>query len=135
MKQALRAFLFLFGVVCVVIPTLIYFFGASNVGDGFASVFGLATPIPGLGDINADSELRFYSVFFAGYGLLVLWMVRHKRLELTPYVLLPFFLGGLGRLLSAMSLGMPHPLFQALMVLELCLPPIFLLMWLIGKRS
>jgi Domain of unknown function (DUF4345) len=44
-----------------------------------------------------------------------------------------FFLGGLARVVSMLAVGLPHPLFSALTLLELGLPPI--IWWLMSQVS
>jgi hypothetical protein len=78
-----------------------------------------------------DSELRFYAALWGAYGILLVVVAiniaGHK--DLVPCLAAVFFVGGLGRALSYLTVGAPHPFFAALMVVELFLPPVMLLMW------
>jgi hypothetical protein len=84
--------------------------------------------IPGAGPGNAtlDSEHRFYAVFFLAFGLALLWCLQDLsgRARLIQGLMALFFLGGLTRVLSALTTGLPHPLFVGLGVIELLLPPL-----------
>lgn len=90
-----------------------------------------AGPLTDLGAPNDDSELRFYSVFFVAYGVILVQtardLIRHgHRLK---WLLGLFFLGGLARLLSYLMVGPPHALFVLLMFIEILFPPILYALW------
>lgn len=80
-------------------------------------VVDMATP-------NVDSELRFFAPFFVAYGGLVFLCAKHLRTHLyyVPHLLGIFLLGGLGRVLSYVIIGTPHPMFIPLMAIEVGLP-------------
>lgn len=82
-----------------------------------------------------DSELRFYAALWGAYGIVVLRTARNltKRLHETPWLAAVFFLGGIGRGLSVISVGEPHPFFTLLMAVELVLPVVMIALWL-GAR-
>jgi hypothetical protein len=46
-----------------------------------------------------------------------------------------FFAGGVGRAISHLSVGTPHPFFTVLMAIELLLPPVLVLLWLAARRQ
>ena len=50
-----------------------------------------------------------------------------------PFIAVIFFLGGVGRLLSMILVGMPIMLFVSVMVLELVLPPVIYVLY--GKQK
>jgi hypothetical protein len=84
-----------------------------------------------------DSELRFYAPFWGAYGIALLAVARDLA-QLSRWVLwlaLLFFVGGLGRVISYLAIGAPHPFFQALMVIELVTPPLLVALWLGGRRG
>jgi hypothetical protein len=78
-----------------------------------------------------DSELRFYAPFWGAYGLVLLAIARDMsaKLRYVPTMALLFFVGGVGRGLSYISVGAPHPFFIALMAVELLLPLLFVALW------
>jgi hypothetical protein len=61
------------------------------------------------------------------YGIVLLAVARDisAKLRYVPTMALLFFVGRVGRGLSYMSVGAPHPVFTALMVVELPQPPLF----------
>jgi len=69
---------------------------------------------------------------FAFYGASLIWILRDylNRFHLIPYLLLVFFLSGLGRLIGFVRVGEPHLLFQILMYIELGLPVLLMVFWL-----
>ncbi len=57
-----------------------------------------------------------------------------RRLAQVPWLAAIFFAGGVGRGLSRISVGAPHPFFTVLMAIELALPGLLALLWL-GVRA
>jgi hypothetical protein len=114
MKLALRYFTLAFGAVCCVIAA-----AHILVGPG---------AIPGSIPVNAtmDSEDRFYATLFLGFGAGMIWCSRDlaSRGELFDALMLVFFLGGIARIISAVAVGLPAPLFVFLGALELIIPPV-----------
>ena len=121
MRKALSAFTALFGIVCVLISML-------HITLGPAS-------IPGSVPVNAtmDSEDRFYATLFTGFGLALVWssfdLAARQRVFLA--LMMTFFLGGLARIVSVISVGWPNALFTFLGSLELMMPP--LLWWWLAR--
>lgn len=117
-RLAFRALLVLLGVL------------ALTVG-GATVVFG-ADSLVGAGELSptADSELRFYAVWYAGAGLLLLRSARDPWAHATTIRALAvlLFVAGAARGLSWLTAGAPHALAGALMVVELVLP-VALLAW------
>jgi hypothetical protein len=116
MKALLKGFVLLFGAVCMVIALV-------HIGYGPAS-------IPGSVPVNAtmDSEDRFYATLFLGFGAANIWCAQDlgTRAETFRALMLVFFIGGIARLISALQVGLPSPLFVFLGSLELAIPPIVL---------
>lgn len=102
-----------------------------------ASVDPSASAPARFGAADIDSELRFYAVFWIAYGVLLVDTARNlaARMDRAPWLLGAFFLGGVGRLASAVSVGPPNSLFTVLMAIELCLPPLLLALWWTVRRS
>ena len=108
--------------------------GIDIVGGVFSAVINVvhdAGPMTDLGQPDDDSELRFYSVFFVAYGVIMVPTARdlEQHGRRVPILLALFFAGGLARLLSYFTVGPPHALFMLLMVIELLLPPLLYLAW------
>ena len=101
-----------------------------------ASVGGSDQPLTGLSGSDVDSELRFYSVFWIAYGVFVLKAARAlpEHFGRVQFLLGLFLLGGIGRVLSHVAIGAPHPLFTLLMWVELLLPILLIGLSLMVKR-
>ena len=76
-----------------------------------------------------DSEDRFYATLFLGFGAALIWCGRDicSRAKVFNVLMLVFFLGGVARIISALAVGPPSPLFIFLGSIELVLPPILTL--------
>lgn len=94
---------------------------------GLNVLFGGASAIPGaLGaaETTVDNELRFFSVFWLAYGVFSFWVARHIQVQykFIPFIALAFFLGGVGRLISFLTVGPPASILIPAMVLEFVIP-------------
>ncbi len=80
-----------------------------------------------------DNTLRFLAGLWIliGAGLVYCLMDFNARGTVLTILLAGFFLGGIGRLLSAVQLGMPEPMVVPTIV-ELVFPPVILLL---GARA
>jgi hypothetical protein len=74
-----------------------------------------------------ESELRYYSAFYAAYGVTLLAAAADDRLEprRATALALPLLAGGVARGLAWRDTGPPHPLQRALLAIELAAPPLF----------
>ena len=75
-----------------------------------------------------DSELRFFGGLWLGLGLTVLSTVKNleKYFELYRVLWAMIFIGGIGRLLSILFIGLPPVPFIAFTILEIVGAPIFI---------
>jgi hypothetical protein len=107
-------FLWVLGGVMVVAGAAGVLLGARTVLD------------PGSFTANVDSETRFFAVWYAAAGVLVLLASRDiaSSRTLIRVVAGAFFVAGLARLLSWAAVGRPHWTQLALMVVELVLPAV-----------
>ena len=90
---------------------------------------GGAAAVPGFEggfDISVDNELRFFSIFWMAYGGLCFWVTNDfsQRGFLIPFIALIFFIGGLARLVSVVTQGVPSNVLVGAMVLEWLLPAV-----------
>ncbi len=109
----------------MVLATVAVVAGAVTVLTGGAFVLEAGGVSP-----SVDSELRFYAAWYVGLGVLLFWTVpRIERAGITiRTVCAVLLLAATGRVISLSVVGPPHPLYVALMVLELVVP-IVLVPW------
>jgi Domain of unknown function (DUF4345) len=140
-KLILRANLFVLGAAAIGIGLSMLLLGADATGQFFVALinFFLSDPqdLQGMSSPDVDSELRFYSVFWLAYGIIVLRAANSldENMRHVPIFAGLFFAGGVGRVLSLMAVGQPHPLFLTLMVIELILPILLIGLWAAISRS
>jgi hypothetical protein len=107
--------------------------GAAAMAIGLGLVFFGPALIPGAGQVSrtVDSELRFYATLFVAYGGVALWCLHQMAAKRRVIMMLAgvLFVGGVGRLCSMLAVGLPHPFFVAMTLVELGLPPV--LLWLL----
>lgn len=106
--------------------------------SGLNVLVGGAAAVPGsLGAVEAtvDNELRFFSVYWIAFGVFCFWVARHLSTHafFIPFIAAFFFLGGVGRLLSMLTIGSPSNALIAAMVLEFVLPLVICFLYL--KRN
>jgi hypothetical protein len=116
--DALRRTLYALGVI----PILA---GGATVALGADSVLGAGDASPSL-----ESELRFYSVWWIGAGLFLIWLaprVEERTLEMRVFCAL-LFLAGLSRLFAVLATDWPSTGQVVLMIIELVLA-VVLALW------
>ena len=135
MLPTLRILLAALGLAAVSICLSVVALGPSATADfteaGFNSVTRTNHPLTGAWPATMDGELRFYAPFWGVYGLALLAAARDpiRRLSWVPWLSALFFAGGVGRGVSLLTVGPPHPVFTLLMAIELLLPMVFLALW------
>ena len=115
MARGLRRTLYVVAIVPIVTGALTMVLGADSV------------PSPGDPSANLESELRFYSVWWIGAGVFLLWLaprVEERTLELRAFFAL-LFLSGFSRVLAALDTDWPSTGQLILMGLEFVLPIVF----------
>lgn len=106
--------------------------GAMDIAIGAASLARIDSPLPAdaLSDPVLDSQIRFFGAIWLGYGL-CLWLAAgemDKRPQGFRLMMAILFLSGLGRLVSALSVGWPSAPLVGGMAVELIGVPL-LLVW------
>lgn len=135
MLRTLQVLMITLGVVCVVIALSILCLGAETTawsGERLLNaVTGWRLPLSEPWPTSMDSELRFFSILFGVYGAALLATARRlpEHLDRVPWLAAVFFAGGLGRAVSHLAVGAPHPFFTVLMAAELATPVLFVALW------
>jgi hypothetical protein len=105
--------------------------GAAATVEGVRGVVQGADQVVGGGPVsaNVDSEYRFYSAWFAVFGVLLLGAARRPEREtrLVRAAAGGCLLGASGRVLSTRTAGPPHPMQRALMAIEFALAAVLVL--------
>jgi hypothetical protein len=112
MKRVTEIWLTTFGIVCAGIALVHLLFGSSTIIGG--------------GSVNAtiDSDLRFYALLFAAYGLTYVWCAADiaDRGRVANVLGAIFFAGGLARLLAWGVSGQPNWFYVLMIPVELLIP-------------
>lgn len=111
-SRGLQVLLGVVGVVMIVAGSATATLGAASLPDT-----GHRSPI-------LDSELRFYAVWYVVAGL-TLWRAKANIVEQAWFIRtvgLAFFVAGLSRIVSWLTLGSPHWTQVVLLVIELVIP-------------
>jgi hypothetical protein len=92
-------------------------------------VVGSSMPLGNLNDVVLDSQIRFLAAIWFGVGIILYWVIPSIDKQTTLFRLLMggIFLGGIGRISSAVLVGIPPVQFIAVIVLELVGVPILVL--------
>lgn len=102
--------------------------GTIAVTSGLAGIVLGPAFIPGGAPTSAsvDSEYRFTNVFWLAAGAAMWWSLSRprERKNVTRAMLALAFVGGFARLISVVATGWPHPVFIAVLVLELVVVPL-----------
>jgi hypothetical protein len=111
------------------LKNLTVFTGLSCVVIGvYHFVLGTAS-VPGATDANAtvDSRERFYSAYFAGYGLAWLQAARRSPIRAGEVRVLAglMLISAVGRLISLFDKGRPHWFQDVLTAIEFAVPAAF----------
>ena len=104
-----------------------YLGGVVATAAGLHTAIGGASALPSKGGLSpeAESELRFYSAFYVAYGLALINVAPRADSDAKAVrgLAAALFGAGLARAGGWAWVGKPHPLQQALLFLELAIPP------------
>jgi hypothetical protein len=104
--------------------------GGVATGAGIHSAVTGDGSLPGgpSGSTRADSELRYYGVFYAAFGMCALRAGVRESLdrEVVRALAGTLFAGGIARAHGWRTRGKPHPVQLALLSAELGVPPMML---------
>jgi hypothetical protein len=140
-RETLRFLLAVLGVTALLIALSNLLLGpgftAGAAERAFDAFTGWQGPSSAPWQPTMDNELRFYSALWGGYGIAMLATARNldAYLRFVPWLAVVFFVGGVGRAISWVQVGAPHPLFLNLMAIELIVPPIFLLLYVLARMA
>ncbi|MGY3494651.1 DUF4345 domain-containing protein [Bradyrhizobium sp. USDA 4502] len=98
---------------------------------GIITMLGVSDPLYASAGVPAlpvlDSNLRFFGGVWLGLGLALLWLVPRIESESVLFRVVwgGIFLGGIGRLLSMLMVGLPSLPFVGFTALEVIGAPLF----------
>jgi Domain of unknown function (DUF4345) len=119
--RVIRVCTVLLGLTAVAIGGVGFWFGNRNPAFG---VHDLADPA------KLDTALRYFAGLWLAIGLAALWISSRLERERTLFVALwgMVFLGGVGRVISLVTVGSPGAMFLFFMCVELLASPA-LIVW------
>lgn len=94
------------------------------MGTGVLATLGSQISSEAAADPALDSQFRFLSATWFGYGLALYWVARDiaARLPVLHILAAAMFVGGLGRLISIAVNGAPPPAMYLFLAIELAGP-------------
>ena len=109
------------------------FLGLVPVATGLIGMTGISDPIYASLGLPAnpllDSNLRFFAGVWLGLGLAILWLVpKSNSIRCCSGVIWGMiFIGGIGRIVSMLFVGLPPAPFIGFTILEIVGAPIFVI--------
>jgi hypothetical protein len=125
-KRILQVILAIIGLIALITGALGI---VAGMATDFGDFYGVSVSPHIEGNIILDSNLRYFSGLWLGVGLILFWMIPSIERQKLVFRLVAgmIFIGGVGRVISILSFGVPSPLFIAFVVLELLFP--LLIIW------
>ena len=122
-RRILQVILTIVGLILIVTGFLGAIYG---ITDDF---YGISINSNIQGHIILDSNLRFYGGLSIGLGLIIFWMIPsiEKQKTIFRLISLMILIGGIGRVISMITIGIPSIPFIIFTVLELLFP--LLIFW------
>jgi Domain of unknown function (DUF4345) len=123
-KKVLQIVLGILGLIPILTGALDLMLGASAL-----NIFGAAVSPDVLNNVVIDSQIRFLGAIWLGVGIVLYWALPAIEKQTTLFRLLigSIFLGGIGRSISAFSVGTPPNHLIAATVIELIGMPLIIL--------
>jgi len=120
MKLVLTGILYLISLVALVTGLNVIIFGAASIPGSAGAV-----------EATVDNELRFFAVFWLAYGGFCFWVAKNivEQNYFIPVIASVFFLGGLGRLISMLTIGSPASILIPAMFLEFFIPIVIFILY------
>lgn len=118
-KRIMQLLLGLIGILAIYTAYLGFAYGAVNWYYGFADGQEYSK-----GFLMLDSNIRFYSGLWLGVGIVLFWLIPRIEREKTilQVIAIFFFLGGIGRLISMLTCGIPSAIYFIYILLEFSFP-------------
>jgi Domain of unknown function (DUF4345) len=131
-KRALQIVLAILGLIPILTGGLDLILGARSL-----QVVGSLIPLDVVNDVVLDSQIRFLATIWFGVGIIFYWIIPSIDRQTTLFRLLMggIFLGGIGRISSAILVGIPPVQFIAVILLELLGVPILILWQSVLSKS
>jgi peptidoglycan/LPS O-acetylase OafA/YrhL len=112
------------------LQVVVTFLGCVALGAGLLTLITGGALVPDAGDVSAsmDSELRFHAAWYAAAGVLLLRVAPRVESETAKLraICAVLFIAACARVVSIVVVGVPHPLFVTLMVIEFAIPVVVL---------
>ncbi len=108
--------------ILALVPIATGVIGMLGLGDPLYAAMGLPR------NALLDSNMRFFAGFWLGLGLAMMWLVPRIATHTVLFraIWIAIFIGGIGRLLSIVVVGLPPIPFVAFTALEIFGAPIFI---------
>lgn len=109
------------------LKSLLYSTALVTLATGLNVLLGGALAVPGASgpvDASIDNEIRFFSVYWVGFGVLSFWVGRNLDTQsfFIPYIAAFFLLGGIARAASYLMVGKPSDILLYAMIVEFAIP-------------
>ncbi len=120
MKLVITSILYLISLVAVMTGLNVIIFGAAAIPGSAGAV-----------EATVDNELRFFAVFWLAYGGFSFWVAKNivEQYHFIPSIALIFFLGGVARLISMLTIGSPASILIPAMFLEFFIPVVIFILY------
>jgi hypothetical protein len=131
-KRVLQTVLAILGLIPILTGGLDFVLGARSL-----HMVGSLMPLDAVNDVVLDSQIRFLAAIWLGVGIILYWVIPSidRQTKLFRLLMGGIFLGGIGRMSSAVLVGIPPVQFLAVIVLELVGVPILILWQSVLSKS
>jgi hypothetical protein len=118
-RRIMQLVLGLIGILAIYTAYLGFAYGAVNWYYGLSDELEYSK-----GLLMLDSNIRFYSGLWLGVGIVLFWLIPRVEREKTvlQVIAIFFFLGGIGRLISMLTCGIPSTIYIIYVLFEFGFP-------------